>query len=55
MREGLRELYKDIKKNCRIKQGDVILDIGANDGTLLKYFKKDKIVTIGCEPAKFKR
>ena len=52
MREGLRELYKDIKKNCRIKQGDVILDIGANDGTLLKYFKKDKIVTIGCEPAK---
>ena len=40
MREGLKELYKDIKKNCKIKSGDVILDIGANDGTLLKYFKK---------------
>jgi hypothetical protein len=51
MRDGLRELYGDIKKNCKIKPGDVILDIGANDGTLLKYFKQDKIVTIGCEPA----
>jgi hypothetical protein len=52
MREGLKELYQDIKRNCNIKSGDVILDIGANDGTLLKYFKKDKIITIGCEPAK---
>ena len=51
MRDGLRELYRDIKKNCKIKKGDVILDIGANDGTLLNYFKKDKIITIGCEPA----
>jgi NDP-4-keto-2,6-dideoxyhexose 3-C-methyltransferase len=51
MRDGLKELYQDIKKNCKIKPGDVILDIGANDGTLLKYFKKDRIVTIGCEPA----
>ena len=51
MRDGLKELYQDIKKNCKIKAGDVILDIGANDGTFLKYFKKDKIITIGCEPA----
>ena len=51
MRDGLKELYQDIKKNCKIKPGDVILDIGANDGTFLKYFKKDKIITIGCEPA----
>ena len=51
MRDGLKELYNDIKKNCKIKPGDVILDIGANDGTLLKYFKKDNIITIGCEPA----
>ena len=43
----LKDLYQDIKKNCKIKSGDVILDIGANDGTFLKYFKKDKIITIG--------
>lgn len=52
MRDGLKELYKDIKKKCQIRPGEVILDIGANDGTLLNYFKKDKIITIGCEPAK---
>ena len=55
MRDGLKELYIDIKKNCKIKSGDVILDIGANDGTLLKYFKKDQIITIGCDLKKFKR
>ena len=51
MRDSLKELKDDIKKNCKLKKGDVVLDIGANDGTLLKYFKKDKIITIGCEPA----
>ena len=51
MRDSLKELKEDIKKNCKLKKGDVILDIGANDGTLLKYFKKDKMITIGCEPA----
>ena len=35
-----------------MKKGDTILDIGANDGTLLKYFKNEGFTTIGCEPAK---
>ena len=35
-----------------VKKGDTVLDIGANDGTLLNFFKKDNFVTIGCEPAK---
>ena len=34
-----------------LKKNDVILDIGANDGTLLKYYKNNKFKTIGCEPA----
>ena len=37
-------------KTYKLKN-DVILDIGANDGTLLKYFKKSGYKTIGCEPA----
>jgi len=52
MKDSLYELYIDIKNNLRIKSNDLILDIGANDGTFLSYFKKDGIVTIGCEPAK---
>jgi len=51
MRDGLKELYLDIRKKCKLKKGDVILDIGANDGTLLKYFKNNNFITIGCEPA----
>ena len=52
MRSGLKELYQDIKKNCKINKGEVILDIGANDGTLLKYFKNDGIISIKfIEPA----
>ena len=51
MREGLKELFLDCVKKAKLKKNDVILDIGANDGTLLKYFKINKFKTIGCEPA----
>jgi hypothetical protein len=51
MREGLKELFSDCVKKAKLKKNDIILDIGANDGTLLKYFKLNKFKTIGCEPA----
>ncbi len=51
MRDGLKELYEDCYKRAKLKKGDVVLDIGANDGTLLKFFKSKNISTIGCEPA----
>ena len=34
-----------------LEDKSIILDIGANDGTLLRYYKKN-YTTIGCEPAK---
>ena len=52
MRDGLRDLFLDCYKKAKLKKGDVVLDIGANDGTLLKYFKQKKLTTIGCEPAR---
>ena len=52
MRDSLFELYSDIKKKCILNKKDLVLDIGANDGTFLNYFKKDKLITVGCEPAK---
>ncbi len=51
MRDGLKELYLSSLKYVKIKKKDTVLDIGANDGTLLKYYKKN-YTTIGCEPAK---
>lgn len=57
-RSGLNQVIvddlKDIAEKARnivsLKGGDVILDIGANDGTLLDFFPKD-CTRVGCEPA----
>ena len=52
MKNALKDIFLAAKKMSFLSKGDTILDIGANDGTLLKYFKKEKYITIGCEPAK---
>ena len=52
MKMALKDIFLKIKKMSILKKGDTILDIGANDGTLLKYFKDSGFKTIGCEPAK---
>ena len=52
MKIVLKDIFLKVKKMSILKKGDTILDIGANDGTLLKYFKDDGFNTIGCEPAK---
>ena len=52
MKNALKDIFLATKKMSILNKGDTILDIGANDGTLLKYFKKEKYITIGCEPAK---
>ena len=51
MKDGLKNLYKESLKYAKLKKNDVVLDIGANDGTLLSYYKNKNIKTIGCEPA----
>ena len=52
MKIALKDIFLSIKKMSIMKKGDTILDIGANDGTLLKYFNDEGFTTIGCEPAK---
>ena len=39
-------------KYCNLKNNDLVLDVGSNDGTLLNFFKKKKIKVLGIEPAK---
>ena len=46
MIKGLKDIYLAGKKIAKLKKDDVVLDVGANDGTLLKFFKKDGIKTI---------
>ena len=52
MKNALKDIFLTVKKMSILDKNDTILDIGANDGTLLGYFKKEKYITIGCEPAK---
>ena len=51
MKNALKNIYDESLKHIKLKKNDVILDIGANDGTLLKYYKQGGYKTIGCEPA----
>ena len=41
-----------VSKNLELKKNDLVVDIGSNDGVLLKYFKKKKCNIVGIEPAK---
>ena len=52
MQLGLKNIFKESLRYVKIKKNDVVLDIGANDGTLLIYYKKKNFKTIACEPAK---
>ncbi len=51
MRTALRDITGEIESMGILEAGDVVLDIGANDGTLLNSYKTKGIHRIGCEPA----
>lgn len=51
MRKALRDITRTIEEMVPLKPGDVVLDIGANDGTLLASYEAKGIRRIGCEPA----
>lgn len=46
----LKEIAQVATKMVKPKKGDIVLDIGANDGTLLKFYPKS-LIRVGCEPA----
>ena len=52
MRNGLKDIAEAAQREINFKKDDIILDIGANDGTLLRFFSHLETINIGCEPAK---
>src|SRR3989344_2550732 len=51
MTEELKGLAESAQKLMKIKEGDVWIDIGCNDGTLLSFLDKS-LIRIGFDPAK---
>lgn len=51
MVKALEDVTTSAKKIVRLSAGDLVLDIGANDGTLLRQYGIPGLVTVGFEPS----
>ena len=52
MRDELRNIVENAESLVSLGAGDLVIDIGSNDGTLLRNYKADGLYTIGFEPAR---
>ena len=50
MRKALQDITEGIEKRITLSHDDIVLDIGCNDGTLLRSYKS-KVKLVGFEPA----
>ena len=51
MKNALRDITQKAEENFGLESGDVVLDIGSNDGTLLRTYSSPGIIKVGVEPA----
>jgi len=52
IREDLRDIVEKSQKLAEIGEGDLVIDIGCNDGTLLEFFDRNKKINlVGFEPS----
>lgn len=51
MREALRDITITAENLLELQAGDIALDIGSNDGTLLRSYNVPGLITVGVEPA----
>ncbi len=52
MIRDLKNIVDSVRNYVDIKKGETVLDIAANDGTLLDFWKNDEVIRIGIDPAK---
>ena len=49
MLNHVNNVVKNLSKKTQLKKNDLVLDIASNDGSLLKFYKKN-IITFGIDP-----
>lgn len=47
----LKDIASKVESQIELKNGDIVLDIGCNDGTLLRLYKTNGLKLVGFEPA----
>ena len=47
----LKDIVKIASNKVNLKEGDIVIDIGANDGTLLKQYENESLTKVGFEPS----
>jgi len=52
MTEALADITKKAEEIIKLKEGELVLDIGCNDGTLLRSYKTRELKLVGFDPAK---
>jgi hypothetical protein len=50
MLSDLKDVVNYVESKINVKNGDIVLDIGCNDGSMFSYYNK-KVVKIGFDPA----
>lgn len=52
MKDNLKEIVEETISTVKLEKNDIVVDIGCNDGTLLKNYKKLNLRAVGFDPAK---
>ncbi|MGH9877821.1 MAG: class I SAM-dependent methyltransferase, partial [Nitrososphaerales archaeon] len=52
MRDALADIASRAETKAKLEEGDIVVDIGANDGTLLRSYRHSNLRLVGFEPAK---
>src|SRR4030066_605416 len=51
MVKSLRDIVAVVEKLVQLRKGDIVVDIGSNDGTLLRQYTIPGLITVGFEPS----
>jgi NDP-4-keto-2,6-dideoxyhexose 3-C-methyltransferase len=51
MRDALADVTRSAQQRVQLGKGDIVVDIGSNDSTLLRTYAVDGLYTVGFEPA----